>query len=243
MDRRQKLRAINSSPESVDAEGDDLLMLLAASGDQHAFAKIVDRYQPSVRKICSLLLDDDGRGREAAQEVFLRLWGMRERYDAKGRLKYLLYTVARNYCRVVRRKRRLQSLLGSSEQISADERPSDDPGPDLLVARSQMRALIARGLQQLPEKFRIPLMLRFQDEMPYEEIAAVIGRTPSADLFVSTVISKSSQESERPSVRQLIMPATGDLAIDDLEDTRVELAHRGSSPVFRSLFGQPFGRQ
>jgi RNA polymerase sigma-70 factor (ECF subfamily) len=35
-------------------------------------------------------------------------------------------------------------------------------------------------MERLPEKFRVPLALRFVDEMPYEEIARVIGRTTSA---------------------------------------------------------------
>jgi RNA polymerase sigma-70 factor (ECF subfamily) len=180
MEQRQKLRVIDGSPAQKDGDGDDLLMLLAASGDQAAFAKLVDRYQPSVRRICSILLEDDEAAREAAQEVFLRLWTMRERYRAEGRLKYLVYTIARNFCRVVRRKRRLQTLFGLSESAAPDERATDTPGPDVLAGESQMRTLVVQGLMKLPEKFRVPLTLRFQDEMPYEEIAVVIGRTPSA---------------------------------------------------------------
>jgi RNA polymerase sigma-70 factor (ECF subfamily) len=40
--------------------------------------------------------------------------------------------------------------------------------------------LVQAALQKLPEHFRTPLALRFIEELDYEQIAAIIGRTPSA---------------------------------------------------------------
>jgi len=48
------------------------------------------------------------------------------------------------------------------------------------LEEAQTLALVSAALHRLPDKFRVPLALRFVEGMPYDEIAQVIGRTPSA---------------------------------------------------------------
>lgn len=154
---------------------DDTLMAKAAAGDEAAFSELVARYQARVRGFCAMILHDEALARDVAQDAFLRIWELRERYRPRGRFKELLFTVARNLARKSARRRRLTSLFGLAPAPTAI-----DDRVDEAVETDQARVLVAAALHRLPEKFRVPLVLRFTEDLSYDEIAAVIGRTPSA---------------------------------------------------------------
>jgi RNA polymerase sigma-70 factor, ECF subfamily len=160
---------------------DDYLMSLAAEGQQQAFATLVRRHEKKLRGFCELLLQDAAGARETAQEVFLKIWVQRGRYRPEGRFRELLFTIARNRCRSVHRRRRLLELVSMDSTPAVKERlPSEHMSTPEEMERGERAALVRGALQKLPEKFRAPLALRFLEDMPYDEIARVIGRTESA---------------------------------------------------------------
>lgn len=161
---------------------DDVLMALAAQDRSAAFVELTHRYEAKLRAFCGMLVKDDTLGRDLAQDVLLNVWRTRARYQARGKFKQLLFMMARNQCRAALRKRRLRRLLGLEDSEGEDGLPDVSSGPTLSeqMLDDERQLLIRRALEQLPEKFRLPLMLRFCEEMPYDEIAAIIGRTESA---------------------------------------------------------------
>lgn len=166
-------------PASAQPEGpaDDSLMSLAAVEDAAAFATLVTRHQGSVRRLCEIILRDEAQARDVAQQTFLRLWEHRRRYQPSGRFRELLFTMARNESRRALRRRNLFSFFGLAPQAHLE--PVVDPKTDDLEV-VQTRELVAAAMHRLPEHFRVPLALRFVEGLGHEEIAAVIGRTPSA---------------------------------------------------------------
>ncbi len=179
MTRPPELRLVDPPPDGPPPPTDDAHMLAAAAGDARAFAALVDRHQASLRRFCRSILGDEGAARDAAQETFLRLWASRGRYRPEGHFVAFLFTLARNHCRSLQRRRTLRAWVGLGDD---DTTAIADPRPDAPVALMTVERhhLVAAALDRLPEKFRTPLVLRFVDELPYEDIARVIGRTPSA---------------------------------------------------------------
>lgn len=163
-----------AAPEPGGEASDDALMSLAAAGQLRAFEALVERHEARLRRFCTMLANDEALGRDLAQEVFLRLWETRARYRPTGRLRELLFTVARNLARTHHRRQAVRTLFGLLHAPAEAEE-----GPDPLVG-SERAALVQAALRRLPEKFRVPLALRFYEELPYDEIARVIGRTESA---------------------------------------------------------------
>ena len=150
---------------------DDALMALADAG---SFAVLVSRHQSSVRRLCEIILADASLARDVAQQSFLRVWEHRRRYKPNGKFRELLFTVARNESRRVLRRRGFMSFFGLAPQTHPIAEPLEDP-----VSRRQTSALVQAAMVRLPEHFRVPLALRFIEGMSHEEIAVVIGRTPS----------------------------------------------------------------
>ncbi len=174
MDSPRRLQLV---PEgAASAPGDDELLLLAGAGDRRAFALLVERHQRALLRVCTLLLRDNGTAEEAAQESFLRLWRARAEYRPQGRLRQYLFAIARNECRSRLRRRKLKKLLGLSAREQAPPLSAADA-----LQRGERAALVDAALQRLPEGQRIPLTLRFRDELSYAEIAAVTGlKVPTA---------------------------------------------------------------
>jgi len=172
------LRLVKAAPTSAPGLSDDALMALAAQDNEGAYVTLVRRYERRIRAFCRLLLRDEVLAADVAQEVFLKVWEKRRDYRAGGRMKEYLFTIARHHCQSAARKRAVRAWLGLDE-VPEEQLQRPHEGAEAL-AEAQTFAMVAAALHRLPDKFRVPLALRFVEGMPYEEIAQVIGRTPSA---------------------------------------------------------------
>jgi len=156
--------------------GDDALFVLAAAGRTEAFDALVRRHEARLRGHCRSLLGDAALADEAAQETFLKLWNARASYRPDGRFRELLFTIAGNTCRSMGRKAAVRAVFlnffGHEPAVTDDAARSHEV--------SEREVAVRRAIATLPPKFREPLLLRFVEDLPYDEIARVIGRTPSA---------------------------------------------------------------
>ncbi|MBN2360906.1 MAG: RNA polymerase sigma factor [Deltaproteobacteria bacterium] len=153
--------------------GDDDLMLLVKAGRKDAFETLIRRYQEFVFGFAARFLGDRSQGRDVAQDVFLALWAERDRYQARGSFKGLLFTMARNRCHVTARGRRTQRTKLDALGIDPAARPTAPSEPiDELVAAERAR-LVQSKLAELPEKMRQALILRYTNGLQLDEIASV----------------------------------------------------------------------
>lgn len=161
---------------ALGALDDDALMALAAGDQEQAYAQLVERYQRRVRGFCRMLLRDETVAYDLAQDVFLKVWHRRTHYRAQGRFREFLFMVARNTCRSYARKRAVYDLFGLAPLPEPLTRGSLDAGAP---ERDERLHDLELALLRLPERFRVPLTLRFVEGLDYAEIARVIERTES----------------------------------------------------------------
>jgi RNA polymerase sigma-70 factor (ECF subfamily) len=109
---------------------------------------------------------------DVTSETFIRVWSARDRLDLKTVIGYLMTIARRLYLEQLGRDRR---------QGTIDHDPEDEaPGPHAQAeGRSELDAVLA-DLQALAEPDRAALLMRAQDQMPYEEIAAALGISAGA---------------------------------------------------------------
>jgi len=136
------------------------------------FGQLYERYARDVLRFAWYLTGSLSEAEDITSETFVRAWVESDKLRV-GTVKAYLFMIARN---LHVDWRRLEARRGEMVQEPAD--PS--PGPqDEAGARDQLKAVIA-ALQQLPEIDRAALLMRSQDDMPYETIAAALGLTPVA---------------------------------------------------------------
>ena len=143
-------------------------------------ADFAEHYRNNYRRVlglCRQLLGGLQSAEDAAQEVFLRAHRSLASYDRTRPFEGWILTIASNYCiDVVRRRRKEAQLFGTEgdERIAAEADDSDVLGDLLAQERAtELKAAIA----ELPERYRLPLVLAYYRDASYDEVAAALGIT------------------------------------------------------------------
>lgn len=170
------------TPSVLEERDDDALMLLAASGSAKAFEALVTRHLPRVTRYCVKFLGDPIAGEDLAQDVLVEVWERCSRYRAEGRFLVFLLTLARNRCLNRQRgdRRRAARTLAAEAGREPDPAAGAAPGQLDALLEAERRWQVMAALVDLPPLQREALLLRFDQELSYPEIAAVVGRSEEA---------------------------------------------------------------
>lgn len=145
---------------------EEVLLLRCQVGDKNALMELIERYQRPLRYFISRLLDDSELTEDIFQDTWLtvirRLHGLREP-DA---FSTWLYRIARNKVYHQLRKKKVWSEL--NEDMAVSNENEDD------VVFLEDAAQVHRCLRELRPEHKEVLMLRFLEQMPYQQIAEVL---------------------------------------------------------------------
>jgi len=173
----------------VDGDPSDEQLLAAyRGGDVRAFEKLLARYEKPIWSFLRRFVRDAEAAEDLLQEVFLRV--VRDAQEAnaawKGQSKFStwLYTIARNLC--IDRARRSAVRGADSIDGPTDGEPETAttfheriaaPGPqtDAVVAGREAARRIDRAIAELPDDQREVFLMREMMELPFAEIASVVG--------------------------------------------------------------------
>ncbi len=158
-------------------------------GDQSAFERIFDKYKTNVIKLAFRFLKERQTAEDIAQEVFIRIYEKKVHFDPRAKFSTLLYRMTINASiDMLRKKKFLPRSL--DEQVldqEGDQKPLIERFPDSksispvnILQDKELRELVQREIEKLPEKLRAPILLHQFENLPYREIAAILGITEKA---------------------------------------------------------------
>jgi RNA polymerase sigma-70 factor (ECF subfamily) len=151
------------------------------AGDREAFTLLMRRNNRRLYRLARATLRNDGEAEEALQEAYLSAYCRMSGFRGESTLAAWLSRMVLNEClerlrRNARRDRVVPVVTDEDiEFVRADERDL----PDRVVVRTEIRALIERKLDALPEDFRLVFMLRSVQELSVEETADSLGIEPA----------------------------------------------------------------
>jgi RNA polymerase sigma factor (sigma-70 family) len=162
----------------LPVEDSDILALFAVPATREAaFAHLMRKYQSRlywhVRKM--VVGHDDAD--DLLQEIFVKVWRALPNFRQDAQLFTWLYRIATNECLgfLSSKKRKiLLPMTDAGEELAAKLEADEMPGAEAIEHTLQL-AILA-----LPDKQRLVFNLRYYDEMPYEEMAAVTGTSVGA---------------------------------------------------------------
>lgn len=166
---------------ATDAE----LVAQLQRGSEAAFRTLVECYQGRVYQAALSLLRSPEEAEDVAQEVFVEVYQTIAAFRGEAALSTWLYRLAtsralkyRRWAGAKKRFAHFTTLLGFDNQV-LHERP-DYAHPQALLESEQQLALLLDHIGRLPPKQQVAFTLRHEQELSYEEIAAVLGTTSSA---------------------------------------------------------------
>ena len=157
----------------MEANETDLIRQ-AQAGDREAFGQLVERHQHYVYNLALRVVGDEREAEDLAQEAFVRAWLALANFRRESRFSTWLFRIVTNLC-YNRLPRLRRELLELGEDCLADlpgeAAHSHDPAAG--VEAVELHSHLHRQIDELPESYRMLIVLRYQQELSYEEIARV----------------------------------------------------------------------
>ncbi len=148
-------------------------------GDDAAFAQLVRRYQRQVANLIYLTMGSRDGLDDLVQEVFIRVHRSVGRFNFESSFFSWLYRITLNLCIDEIRRRKLRRVLSLDFLAEDGDHPSFEPPasttPEDELLREERRQKVVDALQALSPLHRQILILREYQDLPYDEIANILG--------------------------------------------------------------------
>lgn len=163
------------------------LKLLAQRNPRAAQDAIVRRYRAGIYQHAAYILKDQEEAIDVAQEVFIRAFREPRLYEADFRIKAWLYRVTTNLCfNMVRDRKRRSAILETVPMATTTH-----AGQSEHVHHEEKQRQIFEAMESISEEHRSILMLRYYDDLSYNEIADAL------QIKLGTVMSRLSRAKRR----------------------------------------------
>src|SRR6516162_4899344 len=153
----------------VDAE----LVERYLGGDTAAFDEIMVRYERQIYRICYRFVDNREDAMDLAQEVFIKAFEHLATFRRESSLKTWLYRIAMNHC-INHVKKHSQEFVEVTEYTGRTHSSVQDQ-----LEEREQREHFRRLVKLLPPKQKAILEMRINEQLSYEEIARMSGRSIS----------------------------------------------------------------
>jgi RNA polymerase sigma-70 factor (ECF subfamily) len=161
----------------VDDQATRSIVERALAGDAEAFAALFRAYDRDVHRVCRRMLGDSQAAEDAVSEVFLRAHRALARFRSDRPFRPWLIAIAGNYCIDQLRRRASEGRVFSASEPQESDLASPGPSPLGRLVQAEQRQALGQALEALPLRYRLPLLLRYFDDMDYDAIAESIGVT------------------------------------------------------------------
>lgn len=179
---RQPLRRTENKKQ-ID---ESLLFQLLKEGDSVAVRQFVQDNNRRLFRVARAVLRDESEAEDVVQETYIRAFANLASFRGESSLLSWLTRIALNeaYGRLRRRKRPttgIEAIEQASESGGAELIlfPNSPPNPELEFGRQQVRLVLERFIDELPEPFRLVFILREIEELSIEQTANILSLAPA----------------------------------------------------------------
>lgn len=161
-------------------DSDSALIERTLSGDEAAFASLIDRYQRKIYRVALAIVRDEAQADVVTHETFVQAYFRLRTFEGRAELETWLTRIAINKARDVLRGRKFVSLSSPArddgeEESVAIELPDQAPDAERQVFAKQLRRLIEEAVESLSAQQKMIFRLRHFEEMSMEEIGELMG--------------------------------------------------------------------
>jgi RNA polymerase sigma-70 factor, ECF subfamily len=158
---------------------EQLMWRVQVHDDCGAFAKLVERWERPIWRLCARLTGDPHRAEDLKQDAFTRLFARRRDFRPPAKLSTWLWRIAVNLChdehrRVQRRSEAPLEMADEGVATAGPELNARDDAPDAALAAREEGELVREAVMRLSEPYRTVVVLRHYEGLKLREIAAVL---------------------------------------------------------------------
>lgn len=165
--------------ESNITEGAELEALVERfkRGDKKAFDQLVSQFEKGIYRLCYRFFNNEEDAMDATQEIFIKIYRALPNFEGRSSLKTWIYRIASNTCITIsdRRKREKEGLLQTIINWWSD-RTVETPEEEVVdnEIRRMNQKMVSEKLEQLPETYRMPVILKDIEGFSLEKICEIL---------------------------------------------------------------------
>jgi RNA polymerase sigma-70 factor (ECF subfamily) len=159
---------------------DQDLVARVQAGDKRAFDLLVLKYQNRIVKLVSRFVHDPMEAQDVTQEAFIKAYRAIGSFRGDSAFYTWLYRIASNAAKnfLVAQNRRPPAMgvdVMEAEQYAVDTRLKETDTPESMMVTDELKQVIFKAIEALPDDLREAITLREMECMSYEDIAVVMG--------------------------------------------------------------------
>ncbi len=164
---------------SASSEQDRVLVSDALGGHQDAYQQLMEKYREPIRRHIHRMIRDKAMVDDLVQESFIKAFTSLTSYSSDYAFSTWLYKIATNHTIDYLRKKKLATFSidqppPGSDDARTYELPDTTYRPDRHIMADQRRELIQEAIDALPPKYHRVIVMRHQQDLSYDEIAAAL---------------------------------------------------------------------
>jgi RNA polymerase sigma-70 factor (ECF subfamily) len=141
-------------------------------GNEQAFNTLVLRYKEKVYWIVRRMVPDHDEADDITQNVFIKAYHSLRSFKGDSSFYTWIYRIAVNLSLNEIRRRKLRRTFAIDEEVHQVQ--SQDAQPLELMEQRERTQQILEAIERLPDKQKKVFLLRYYEELPYEEIAKIL---------------------------------------------------------------------
>ncbi|MFI5252276.1 MAG: RNA polymerase sigma factor [Bacteroidota bacterium] len=145
------------------------------NGKTEAFNLLVARYREKVYWVARRMMSNHEDADDIVQEVFIRVYGHLSNFRAESGFYTWLYRITVNVSLNALRKKRIKNFIKLDEIV--DTLIPDEGYADEQVLKQEYETILEKAIETLPPKQKMVFILKYYDEMPFEEMAKMLKKS------------------------------------------------------------------
>ncbi len=151
---------------------DEELVSLVKEGDIDRFGELVERYEKKIQRYGNRFLSGSNSLEDIVQEIFLKAYRNIQSFDVSRKFSSWLYRIAHNeFINEWKKNSRSHFTFMDPELLAIHPAPENPPGE---YERQEIARMLEHSLSRVEEKYREILILYFQEDFSYKEIADIL---------------------------------------------------------------------
>lgn len=140
-------------------------------GDNDAFSELVTRYKNLVYSVILRMINDYEEANDISQEVFIKVYKNLDRYQPEYKFSTWIMRITTNYVIDCMRKKKQETV--NIEDVEYDLKSSSNPEREFI--EKEQSEIFAKAIGQLPEMYKMPIVLYHIKRFSYQEIADMLN--------------------------------------------------------------------
>jgi len=148
--------------------------------DSTGFAELYAQNNRAIYYLALRLLGDPQKAEDATHDVFLKAFRKLDQFRGEASVRTWLYRIAINHCRNLQQTWQERHLFSNADEAIWDSTPAPTDSPLRALEPQELGQRIQRTLDQLPQEYRLLLLLLADKDLSYQEIAALSEQSVDA---------------------------------------------------------------